>query len=358
LAMSRRKIAIACQGGGSHTAFTAGVLCRLLAPKILDGFEIVALSGTSGGAVCASLVWSGYMSGKRDPEAEAIRRIREFWEELEARWPLDAWINACSVAIARLPVTAEISPYAYWSVAEWRMRELLERYLQLEKLPTYPQFPPIPKLLIGATDILKGEGKPFTGESLSYEHIIASAAVPPIFRAVQVDHTPYWDGLFNRNPPVREFTDIDEPDRPEEIWLIRINPVARETEPVHMRDIIDRRNELAGNLAVDQELYHIHKVNELITKRKLMEPHDKKCITLRQVQLLMPHLDYVSKLDRSPSLLRHLFEAGSSAAMEFFHPSSEIKDGYLTDRVKEKASGPETVSSQSRIPPGAMRQTA
>lgn len=353
--MSRRKIAIACQGGGSHTAFTAGAVCRLLSPEITNDIEIVGLSGTSGGAVCASLVWSGLMSGESNPEGEAVRRLRGFWEELEARWPLDVWINACAVGIARMPVTAEISPYAYWPVAEWRMRELLERHLQLEKLPSYPHFPSLPKLLIGATDIRRGEGKPFTGENLRYDHIIASAAIPPVFRAVQVDGFPYWDGLFNRNPPVREFTDIEKPHRPNEIWLIRINPIERADEPITMPDIIDRRNELAGNLAVDQELYHIHKVNELIADGRLA---GYQHITLRQIKLEMPNLDYVSKLDRSPSLLRELFEAGGAEAMEFFRPGSEIKGAYLTDRTKEKASDPGSDSASEVVDAGVVRRRA
>src|SRR5205807_7247282 len=83
------KIAIACQGGGSHTAFTAGVLCTLL--KHLDErFEIVALTGTSGGAVCAALAWFGLINKDRK---EAARLLRAFWESNAATEYFDIWIN-------------------------------------------------------------------------------------------------------------------------------------------------------------------------------------------------------------------------------------------------------------------------
>ena len=78
----RPKVAIACQGGGSHAAFAAGVLRALLAPDNFNRFDLVALSGTSGGAVCAALVWSGLISDAGDPAEEAARRLTAFWREL------------------------------------------------------------------------------------------------------------------------------------------------------------------------------------------------------------------------------------------------------------------------------------
>lgn len=345
--MYKRKVAIACQGGGSHAAFAAGVLCGLLADDWFeDQYTLTALSGTSGGAVCASLAWTGWVSGATDRRAEAIGRLRGFWGDLEASGPFDAWMNYWTVAAARLPVTVEVSPYLYWPFAEWRMRELLERYLQLEKLPRYPHLPADPKLLIGVTDILRGEGRPKVGETLTYDDVIASAAIPPLFRAVRDErnHTCYWDGLFNRNPPIREFTDLELAERPQEIWVVRLNPIERYSEPVSIRDIIDRRNELAGNLALDQELYHIGKVNELIVQKRLS---GYQRIDLRQVQMPASDLDYPSKLDRSPSHLRALFDAGARAAPEFFQPKSIIE--LETLKRKLKASQPAPVQASPPV---------
>jgi NTE family protein len=87
----RTRVAIACQGGGSHTAFTAGVLKRLLGAEELAGYEVVGLSGTSGGAVCALLAWSALLEG--DPPA-AGRLLEEFWADNSATTPLEQLVNA------------------------------------------------------------------------------------------------------------------------------------------------------------------------------------------------------------------------------------------------------------------------
>ncbi|OAP36731.1 patatin [Sinorhizobium glycinis] len=305
------KIAIACQGGGSHAAFAAGVLSALLAPEYRDRYRVVALSGTSGGAMCAALVWSGLIRGGAD---EARRRLMEFWRDLEVHDILDAVANFWAVASARLPVSAEISPYLYGPVAEPRLRNLLSRHLDLESLPSEPHRRARPKLLIGATDIVRGLGVAFEGESLTYDELIASAAVPPLFRAVQAHGTLFWDGLFSRNPPVREFTEL--PERPDEIWVVQINPQQRKSEPRAMPEIIDRRNELSGNLALSQELYFITKINELIAEYPSLGARYKP-INIRVVEL-EGDLDYPSKLDRSRPMIERLLIDGQERAAWFF----------------------------------------
>jgi NTE family protein len=200
------KVAIACQGGGSHAAFAAGVLMSLLAKDSRERFELVGLSGTSGGAMYASLVWVGMLTGGPD---EACARLEHFWTDLEVHDYLDAAVNFWSVWLARLPVSAEVSPYAYEPIAETALRALLHKHLALEHLP-----PDLrgkgPQLLVGATDVRSGDRVTFDGEGLTYDRLVASAAVPLIFRAVQADGRLYWDGVFSTNPPVREFTDLAE----------------------------------------------------------------------------------------------------------------------------------------------------
>ena len=91
-------------------------------------------------------------------------------------------------------------------------------------------------LLIGATDVRSGDRVVFGGETLTNDQLVASAAVPPLFRAVPTEGHLCWDGLFSTNPPIREFTDV--PAKPSEIWVVQINPQRREREPRLMRDII------------------------------------------------------------------------------------------------------------------------
>ncbi|HEY0526590.1 MAG TPA: patatin-like phospholipase family protein, partial [Stellaceae bacterium] len=174
--MPAPKVAIACQGGGSHAAFAAGVLRTLLGRKYRDRFQLVALSGTSGGAMCAALAWSGLVGGG-EPD-DAVERLTAFWHDLGVHSFLDAVENFWGVWFARLPVTVEISPYLYDPTAEARLRELLRRHLRLEALPPEGTRRAHPKLLIGATDIKRGIGVTFEGETLTYDDLIASAAIP------------------------------------------------------------------------------------------------------------------------------------------------------------------------------------
>src|SRR5690242_17171705 len=116
--MSAPKVAIACQGGGSHAAFAAGVLAHLLSPRLRDRFQLVALSGTSGGAMCAALAWRGLAATGPD---EASRRLLRFWRDLEVHSLGEAFANFWGVWLARLPITVEVSPYLYEPVAELRL---------------------------------------------------------------------------------------------------------------------------------------------------------------------------------------------------------------------------------------------
>jgi NTE family protein len=310
------KVAIACQGGGSHAAFAAGVLDTLLSPAFRDRFDLVALSGTSGGAVCAALAWAGLIAGGAD---DARRRLIGFWRDLEVNDMLDAAINFWAVALARMPVTPEISPYAYEPLAAPALRALLERYLDLARLPADAERRARPSLLVGATEILSGERTVFHGETLTYDMLIASAAVPPLYRAVEIGAERYWDGLFASNPPVRELTDLADP--PTEIWVVQINPQRRPGEPRSIRDIGDRRNELSGNLSLGQELFFIQKINDLIAKHASLAEHYRH-IRIKVVELGTPHLDYPSKLDRSPALVEELLANGSDRAAWFFDARS------------------------------------
>ncbi|MBB4189599.1 putative acylesterase/phospholipase RssA [Sinorhizobium terangae] len=197
-------------------------------------------------------------------------------------------------------------------------RDLLSRHLDLASLPNEPHRRARPKLLIGVTDIIHGLGVAFEGESLTYDELIASAAVPPLFRAVQAHGTLFWDGLFSRNPPVREFTEL--PERPDEIWVVQINPQQGKREPRAMREIIDRWNELSGNLAPSQELYFITKINELLAEHPALGARYKP-INIRVVEL-EDDLNYPSKLDRSSPVIERLLRNGQERAAWFFDDRS------------------------------------
>ncbi|MGH7147653.1 MAG: patatin-like phospholipase family protein [Thermodesulfobacteriota bacterium] len=91
--MDKKKIAIACQGGGSQTAFTAGVLKALFDNNIQHEKNIIALTGTSGGALNAALVWYGLLKTAKGDTTPIGKRIADFWEDLVARHPLEAFLD-------------------------------------------------------------------------------------------------------------------------------------------------------------------------------------------------------------------------------------------------------------------------
>jgi NTE family protein len=316
----RPTVAIACQGGGSHAAFSAGVLAALLSPAHRERFDLLALSGTSGGAVCATLAWSGLLAAGPD---EAIRRLDGFWRDLAISDPLEAWFNAWTQILLALPISVQASPYAYSPAAEPRLRALLERWVPPEALPGPGAPRTRPWLRLGVADILHGGGAALDGEgaAFSLSDVVASCAVPPLFRAVLARGTLWWDGLYAHNPPIGALLDL--PEKPDEIWVIRLNPRGRATEPRTTEEIEDRRNELAGNLPLDQELETMALINRLLAAApQLSTTFGYRQLTVREVTMPLADLPYSSKLDRSAARLEELMALGRDAAAAFFEPAS------------------------------------
>ncbi|NUZ06028.1 patatin-like phospholipase family protein [Piscinibacter koreensis] len=324
----RRKVAIACQGGGSHAAFGAGVLRRLLAPDLWPRFELVGLSGTSGGAMCAALAWAGLIGGGPD---EAVARLTAFWNAVKASEPSDALLNLWGVVAARAPLAAEISPYLYRPLVEQRLRELVDEHVGLARLtPEQRSRSPV-ALMVGATDVLSGERCVFGGQALTTAHLVASAAIPPLYRSIEIDGRHYWDGLFTSNPPVREFTDPSMcAHKPDEIWVIQINPQRQASVPQAIGDIADRRNELGGNLALAQELYFIEKVNQIAARMSAAAvPSSYSHIGIRVIEMPFGDLDLASKLDRDPVHIDRLITAGVELGGRFLQDAEWPQSGSL-----------------------------
>ncbi len=317
-----KTIAIACQGGGSHTAFTGGVLQALLRHIDPQQHRIIGLSGTSGGALCAAVAWFGLLQGKPALGAE---QLESFWQEMAARQLPDAVSNQFMVWLQRSSsylALPEISPYQLPTAGQKYLAAVIERHIDFARLPTLIK-PTSPRLLVGAVDVLSGQFSVFHSHQssaqkpISVDALLASAAIPELFRAVEVGGCLYWDGLFSQNPPVRPFLagEQERDAKPDEIWVIQINPDQRTSEPRSNSDIADRRNELAGNLSLHQELFFIEQTNAWLDKGWLKADHFKP-ITLRHIPLRLD-LDYPSKLDRSPAFINSLLAEGRREGSEF-----------------------------------------
>jgi NTE family protein len=174
-------------------------------------------------------------------------------------------------------------------------------------------------LLVGAVDVLSGQFKAFHSrrDRISARTILASAAIPTLFRSVKLDGGTYWDGLFSQNPPVKELTD----ESPDEIWVIQVNPGETEHEPKTVAEIADRRNELSGNLSLYQELDFIEKIDQMLEEGNLLPGGKYKQIVVRVIELsrsrLSRSLGTASKLDRDPHFIRELISHGELRAGEF-----------------------------------------
>ncbi|MCS7003062.1 MAG: patatin-like phospholipase family protein, partial [Dehalococcoidia bacterium] len=338
--MPRKQIALACQGGGSHTAFTAGVLTGLTRHlATTDEYTITALSGTSGGAICALLLWVELVRrGQSAPADELTARLRQFWRDLAPANPGEWWFNAGLVTTVRLQgqgalPTLNTSPYdpvvdlvktAMPRPEFTNLGQLLQRVIPWEEIADR-QTTATPRLLVGAVDVLRGTFKAFDSRKgeISLNAVVASTAVPTLFKAVTVGDSVYWDGLFSQNPPIRDlFAGLrDVSEKPDEVWVIRINQQTAPREPRTSREILDRQNELSGNISLIQEYLYVKSWNDLIAKVRRDEPNaelfleilarvgHRKHVTWRDIAMapaVVDQLDYASKLDRDPIFLQRL----------------------------------------------------
>ncbi len=317
------RVAIACQGGGSHTAFTAGVLSRLFEADVTSKYKIVGLSGTSGGAICALLAWSALI--EEDP-ARAGSLLKGFWADNSASTPpermLNSWIQWAGKLVDYV-ATPAISPYDSFTsqLAMEQLRSMLQRWVDFDKLAERERALPDveqPLLVLGAVDVLSGVFKGFdsTRGEITPDAVLASAAIPTLFRSMPADGGVYWDGLFSQNPPVRDLLRA----KPDEIWLIQINAQERATEPRSMSDISDRRNELAGNLSLYQELHFIEKIDQLLEEGVLVAGNYRP-VALRIIEMARSSrsemLGVTSKMNRDPQFLDGLISHGEASADEF-----------------------------------------
>jgi NTE family protein len=402
--MDTRKIAIACQGGGIHGAFTCGVLNRILKAKedeengIGDTrsrrrFEIYGLSGTSAGALNAFMVWYGMMlkEGQKGGYAEAREAVNNLWDTFQVRKNGEWGINLLGQQAYKLQdlgidIRPQYPPYfsdwLAWALRQWSAAEnLIAPKLDLgEVRPEFydfasllracaPEFPRIqqrleriaqertkPRLLIGAVEILSGEFEAFDSfrkkveeidpkqrqdlrnrteqearRRISYEAVEASGTLPEIRRSqsipglknIEGQDVLYWDGLYSQNPPVSQFVgDTPLEDIPDEIWVVRINPQRRDREPLALHDIDDRRNELSGNVSLNQELTFIQAVNGWVREDKERTGFAKthKEIDIYMITMakhLTDSLDVGSKMNRDPAFVADLRKHGDERAADF-----------------------------------------
>ncbi len=244
---------LALQGGGSHGAFTWGVLDRLLEEKWL---RIEAISGTSAGAMNAALLADGWMQGG----AEGARAILEtYWRRVSRaavfsplqRSPLDRlmgrWTLDTSPAYVVMNLMARmLSPYDLNPLGLNPLRRILTETIDFGRLARAPI-----RLFITATSVRTGRGRIFRNGQITPDVLLASACLPTLFQAIEIDGEPYWDGGYAGNPTLTPL--IRESDAHDTI-LVQINPRERSEPPRTANEILNRLNEISFNSPLMKEL--------------------------------------------------------------------------------------------------------
>jgi NTE family protein len=279
---AEKSISLALQGGGAHGAFTWGVLDALLE----DGrLKIEAITGASAGSMNAVVMVEGWIEGGIDG---ARSQLEAFWKKvsLDGNMPVlqrglfdkyfDYWSMDNSPGFFWLDVWSRMaSPYETNPLNINPLRDALQEMIDFEVVRRCDSV----KLFIAATNVWSGKVKIFDSHELTADHLVASACLPTVFQAVDIDGVPYWDGGYMGNPalfPLFYETAADD------VILVQINPIERKTTPRTAREIQNRLTEITFNSSLIRELRAIEFVARLMDDGKL-SPKDYKKVLMHRI---------------------------------------------------------------------------
>ncbi|MGJ5619257.1 patatin-like phospholipase family protein [Sulfitobacter sp. MF3-043] len=322
--MGKKRINLALQGGGAHGAFTWGALDRLLQ----DGdIEICGISGTSAGALNGAALKAGMITGGRDSARENLAWL---WAQVSgvrdlrmAYWMAPFGVGALSQAMEySLPqalsntLTSITSPYAYGPFYRNPLSDIVAKF-DYEKVCNRVG----PLLFVCATRVRNGKIKVFSGDEITPQALMASACLPTVFQAVEIDdpstgrREAFWDGGYTGNPALFPFFGNDLPD---DIVVININPLERDSIPKTPQQIQNRINEISFNSSLLRELRAIEFVQRLLSDGTI--PQGKMArVNIHMIadDALMEQLSVATKMTPNPAVIASLKDAGFEAADQF-----------------------------------------
>jgi len=317
-----KRINLALQGGGAHGAFTWGVLDQLLGDERI---AIEGISGTSAGAVNAVMLADGLCRGGRE---EAQKRLADFWRSASSTGnlpalqrtvmerllsftplegtPIQAWVDALS---------RYFSPYDVNPLNINPLKDLIERFVDFETLRADTDL----QLFISATNVQTGHVRIFPREKITADAVMASACLPLLFRAVEIDGVPYWDGGYLGNPVIFPFFRTTAT---EDVLVVQINPLVRQATPMSSSEIMNRINEITFNSSLLGEYRAIDFVARLIDQGRLprgIGPGEYRRINVHRIVLdrFGAHLDTFSRLSTDYDFFDMLRVSGKRAARRF-----------------------------------------
>ena len=315
-------IDLALQGGGSHGAFTWGVLDRLLEENWL---QIDGISGTSAGAMNAAALASGYALGG----AEGARTsLENFWRRVSnastfspfQRTPLDRLLGRWTLDYSPVYIATDlmarlVSPYDMHPWMGNPLQNILAEAIDFSALAHGDI-----KLFVTATQVHTGRGRVFRNAEITPEVLLASACLPTMFQAIEIDGEPYWDGGYSGNPTM---TPLVRECKSHDTIIVPINPIERRGTPRNARDILDRLNEVSFNAVLLKELRMI------AVLRRIVDPGDGEGAQWANMRIhyvknaLMTELAASSKLNAEWDFLSMLRAAGRDAAEAFLGENAE-----------------------------------
>ncbi|WP_370637415.1 patatin-like phospholipase family protein [Cupriavidus sp. AU9028] len=310
------RVNLALQGGGAHGAFVWGVLDRLLEEPWLI---VDSVCGSSAGAINAVIAASALSNGDK---AVARARLAGFWEGLAGmgtvtpfrRGPLDVllgrWSPDTSPLLAAMDFTARmVTPFDLQGPTFLPFRQLIASSIDFDALATGKV-----RVFITATHVRTGGQRVFDNGSIHPDALLASACLPTLFKAVQIDGEPYWDGGYHGNPNlaplIRGSTALDT-------ILVQINPVSRADAPLVGRDVASRINEIAFNAALFKELRMAAMLREASPAPDTEAGRWAAMRFHRIASESTPLLGYASKYNAEWAFFQTLRDEGRQAAQDF-----------------------------------------
>jgi NTE family protein len=321
-AVKTKRINLALQGGGAHGAFTWGVLEQILSDERIG---IEGISGTSAGAINAVMLADGLCRGGRE---EAQKRLADFWRSASSTGNLPALQRAVMERILSFtplegpPVQAwfdtlsrYFSPYDVNPLNINPLKDLIERFVDFDRLRANSDL----QLFVSATNVQTGRVRVFSREAITADAVMASACLPLLFRAVEIDGVPYWDGGYLGNPVIFPFFRTTAT---EDVLVVQINPLFRQSTPMSSSEIMNRINEITFNSSLIAEYRAIDFVARLIDQGKLPRgtgPGEYRRINVHRIMLdrFGTHFDSFSRLSTDYDFFDMLHVNGKRAARRF-----------------------------------------
>jgi NTE family protein len=316
---NRKPVNLAVQGGGAHGAFAWGVLDKLLED---DRLALDAMSATSAGSMNAVVMAYGTSLGGRDGARE---KLAEFWRAVSSagaiyspvrRMPWQSWLNRNHVTDDFAPgflmfqaMTGLMSPYQLNPFDFNPLKQVLCQVVDFDRLRSCPR---ATRLFLSATNVRTGKIRVFQNPEITVDVVLASACVPVLFKAVEIDGEHYWDGGFMGNPAMQPL--IYHGASPDVI-IVHINPMVREKLPITAPEIIDRMYEISFNSSLMHEMRAIAFVSRLLDEEAVKTNGFRKMLihSIRD-DPEMARLGVASKLSPDWAFLCHLRDTGRKAA--------------------------------------------